>query len=324
MVGERADPVPERGEVLVKVKACGICGTDVHIFHGNYQVKYPLIPGHELSGEVCAVGEGVTGISVGDRVAVDPNNACGQCSYCRQGRVNLCKNLNPIGVTRDGGFAEYCRVPAVQIYLLPDSVSFEQGALMEPLACALRGIQMAEIAPGDTVAVLGSGTMGGLLLQLARTSGGGKMFLSEPIPKRREIALSFGADLTVNPLEDDVHQALLSLDPDGADVVFEAAGLAVTAEQSLQLAKRGGKVIFFGVVSPTEKVEVSPYLINENELTIRGSFNNPLTNSRALELIASGRVSVEPYISHRFPIEQFEEAFSLFGKPEAFKILIVP
>lgn len=195
---------------------------------------------------------------------------------------------------------------------------------MEPLACALRGIQMAEIAPGDTVAVLGSGTMGGLLLQLARTSGGGKMFLSEPIPKRREIALSFGADLTVNPLEDDVHQALLSLDPDGADVVFEAAGLAVTAEQSLQLAKRGGKVIFFGVVSPTEKVEVSPYLINENELTIRGSFNNPLTNSRALELIASGRVSVEPYISHRFPIEQFEEAFSLFGKPEAFKILIVP
>lgn len=217
---------------------------------------------------VCAVGDGVTGIGVGERVAVDPNNACGQCSYCRRGRVNLCKNLDPIGVTRDGGFAEYCRVPAAQVYPLPDSVSFEEGALMEPLACAVRGIQMAEIEPGDTVAVLGGGPMGGLLIQLARIRGAGKIFLSEPIPKRRDIALSLGADMAVNPLQDDVRRALLSLDPEGADVVFEAAGLAATAEQSLHLAKRGGKVIFFGVVPPAEKVEVSPYLINENELTI--------------------------------------------------------
>ena len=310
--------------MLVEVKACGICGTDVHIFHGNYPVKYPLIPGHEFSGVVCAVGDGVTGIGVGERVAVDPNNACGQCSYCRRGRVNLCKNLDPVGVTRDGGFAEYCRVPAARVYPLPDSVSFEEGALMEPLACAVRGIQMAEIEPGDTVAVLGGGPMGGLLIQLARIRGAGKIFLSEPIPKRRDIALSLGADMAVNPLQDDVRRALLSLDPDGADVVFEAAGLAATAEQSLHLAKRGGKVIFFGVVPPAEKVEVSPYLINENELTIRGSFNNPLTNSRALELIASGRVNVKPYISHRFPIERFEEAFFLFRKSEVFKILIVP
>jgi len=310
-------------ELLVAVRACGICGTDVHLLHGKYMGKYPLIPGHEFAGEVIQAGPGAAGFQVGDRIAADPNNQCGRCSYCRKGKVHLCKNLDPLGVTRPGGFAGFCAVPAVQAFKLPPELSWEQGALMEPLACAVRGIEMARIVPGDTVAVLGCGTMGNLLTQLSRLNGASKIIVSEPLQAKRDLALQCGATRAVDPNAEDVKEALLAEDEDGADVVFEAAGLPQTAELAPYLAKRGGTVVFFGVVEPEHFIKLNPYMVNENELTICGSYNNPLTNTRALDILASGRLKTDAIVSHRFKLSHFEEAFNHFGAPDAFKIMIV-
>ena len=324
VVGQYEEPKIKSDELLVRIKACGICGTDIHLLNGKYSGKYPLIPGHEFAGEVIEVGSDVKDFAVGDRIAGDPNNQCGKCTYCRKGKIHLCKNLDPLGVTKPGGFAELCAVPAVQAFKLPENLSWQQGALMEPAACAVRGIEVSGIFPGDTVAVLGCGTMGNLITQLSALAGAAKVVVSEPIEAKRELALQCGATNVIDPTKEDVKKALLEIDPDGADVVFEVAGLKQTAQLSLDLAKRGGTVVFFGVVEPEETVQVHPYNINEYELTIVGSFNNPLTNSRALDIIASGRIKTEPLVSHTFTLDEFEKGFAHFGAIDAFKIMIMP
>lgn len=324
VVGNHDDPVLQPDELLVQVKACGICGTDIHLLNGKYSGRYPLVPGHEFAGQVIEVGSAVTGFAVGDRIAADPNNQCGQCTYCRKGKIHLCKNLDPLGVTKPGGFAELCAVPAVQAFKMPPGLSWEQGALMEPAACAVRGIEVSGVFPGDTVMVLGCGTMGNLLTQLSALAGAAKVVVGEPLEAKRALALQCGATHVIDPTKEDETQALTAIDPDGADVVFEVAGLPQTAQLAVTLAKRGGTVVFFGVVEPEETVQIHPYHINEFELTIVGSFNNPLTNSRALDIIASGKIKTEPLVSHKFPLTEFENGFGHFGAPDAFKIMIIP
>lgn len=324
VVEERSVPQIGENDVLIKVHACGICGTDVHILHGEHIVKFPVIPGHEFSGEVVEIGSKVTNICIGDKVAIDPNIVDKTCYFCRRGEINLCEKLTAVGVNFDGGFAEFCRVPAEQAYRVPDGISLDEAAMAEPLACCIHGIDRANIALGDNVVVLGAGSIGLILIQLARIAGARLIITSEPDERKRHLAANFGADVQLDPLEQDVAAEVAELTGVGADVVIESAGRLETAELAVKLARRGGTVLQFGMVSPDRLAKISPYDVYDKELTIRGSFVNPFTQARAIELLASKQIDVMPLITHRFTLDDSAEAFQTAQGKEAAKILIIP
>jgi len=319
-------PVPKigPGDLLLKVAACGVCGTDIHIFHGEHFVQFPVVPGHEYSGEVVEAGAEVSHIKVGDRVTVDPNITCGVCHFCRRGHIHLCENLTALGVNMDGGFAEYPLVPAKQAYKLPGELPLEQAALVEPLACCVHGIDLAEVSVGDDVLIIGAGPIGLIMMQLARLAGARRVLVSEPYESRRNLASRLGADVVIDPANQDVREEVLKETEVGADVVIECVGSPKTSEQAPSLAKRGGMILLFGVTSPDLEARIKPYDIFLRELTIRGSFINPFTHARAVGLLAAGKVQVEALISHRLRLDDFGKALSLAGTPEAAKILIEP
>ena len=303
VIEERDVPSPKPGEVLVRVEACGVCGTDFHIFKGEAPARPPVVLGHEYCGEVVALGEGVAGLQLGDRVAVDPNIACGRCYHCRLGKVHLCGSMEALGVTLDGGFAGYSIAPVTQCHALPSHMSAVQGAFVEPVACCVHGIDLAGIKPGNTVVVLGGGTIGLILLQLARGSGAATLIVSEPVQKKRELALELGATLAVDPLSADLEEQVRAVAPAGADVVIEAVGRPDTVEAAVRIAARGGCILLFGVAPEDAKVPVSPFAIYKKELRIQGSYVNPFTFSRAISLLASGAVKVEPLVERVMPLE---------------------
>jgi len=323
-IEDRPDPRAGDEEIVVRVAACGLCGTDQHIYHGGLaQVRYPLVPGHELAGEVMEVGRRVDWLRTGDRVAVDPNIVCGRCFWCLRGEVHLCENLQAVGVTRDGGFAEYCVAPARQAVMLPAGLSLEQGALAEPLACCVHGMDRLDVQPGERGAILGGGFIGMLLLQLAKAAGAGTVLVSEPAATRRATAARLGADIVVEP-KDIAEAVLAATDGIGADAVIESAGRPQTAAQSLELARRGGRVLFFGVVSPEALIEVSPYTVYQRELSIMGSYVNPFTHARAVRLLADGKVVTEALVSHRYPVEGFADALEAATQPDSVKVVVKP
>ena len=186
---DKETPAPKEGEVLIRIHACGVCGTDHSLFVGGFPGSFPVIIGHEFAGEVVALGSGVNTLQVGDRVTVDPNRVCHKCDYCRMGKEHLCANRLSMGVEIDGADAEYCVMAESNVYRLPDHVTYEQAAFCEPLACAVHGMDLARLNHGDTVLILGAGGMGNLLTQLAALRGAVNIIVSEPIKKRREVAL---------------------------------------------------------------------------------------------------------------------------------------
>ncbi|MBI3945945.1 MAG: zinc-dependent alcohol dehydrogenase family protein [Armatimonadetes bacterium] len=317
--------VPEIGpaDVRVRVAACGVCGTDAHIFHGGFRAQYPVVPGHEFAGEVAAAGADVAHVRPGDRVAVDPNIHCGVCPYCRRGRIHLCENLTALGVNIPGGFQEFCRVPAQQAYRLPETLSFAEAAFAEPLACCVHGMDRARIQAGDTVVVLGAGTIGLLMLQLARLEGARRVVVSEPAEAKADLARRLGADVVVNPLRTDLHALVRDQTGIGADVVIECVGSPRTVAQALALPRRGGRVLLFGVNPKDAEVPIRPYDIFLNELAVIGSYINPYTHARAIALIADGRVRVRELVTHRFALADFPAALALAAGPgAAVKVLV--
>ncbi|NMB45799.1 MAG: zinc-dependent alcohol dehydrogenase family protein [Firmicutes bacterium] len=307
-------PKPGPGEVLIKVKAAGICGTDAHILKGESASTPPVILGHEYAGEVVELGEGVTGLHQGDRISVDPNMFCHTCYYCHSGKEHLCLNLTALGVDIDGGFAEYAVVPEVQAHLLPPSVDFTAGAFIEPVACCIRGLQQAHIQPGDEVAILGGGPIGLILLQLA-VAAGGRVTVSEPVQSKWSLAKALGAGRTVLPEE---------LPDDAFDIVIEAAGIKATVEQSVQVARRGASIVWFGVSPQGLQAAIEPHEVFRKELHISGSFINPHTHARAVKLVGTGAVRVEPLVSHRFPLTEIDEALRVHASGHANKVMIIP
>ena len=212
-VEERDVPEIGRNDVLVRVHACGICGTDVHIFCGDEgaaPTPENTVLGHEFAGEVVKVGTDVKSAALGDKVCVDPNKLCGSCEFCRRGIGHFCTDITGIGTTVDGGFAEYCAVPASQVYKVADSLSFEQAAMTEPVSCCLHGIELCNIKCGDTVMVIGCGMIGLIMLQLARLSGAANIIAIEPIKEKREQALKLGADTALDPKADNIPEILTS------------------------------------------------------------------------------------------------------------------
>lgn len=305
-IQEHDVPVPAVHQVQVKVHACGICGTDIHIFEGDEgAAKSPAgtILGHEFAGEVTAIGSGVTDYKVGDRVCIDPNELCGNCDYCRGGIGHYCTSMNGYGTTVHGGFAEYCVVPTSQVYRIPDHVSYEQAAMAEPVACCLHGIDMCEIRPGDTVAVFGTGMIGLIMLQLAKLSGAATLIAIEPIRSKRELAVKLGADIAIDPFAENVAETLKAKGVTRVNCAIECVGRTETILQAIEIAGPKAVVMMFGLTKPDDEIPVKPFDIFKREIVLKASYINPYTQKRAVDLIASGKIDVSCMIYDRISLE---------------------
>ncbi len=324
-VADLPTPHAGPGELVLRNQVCGVCGTDVHIYHGepgSADVNPPVVLGHEYSGEVVEVGEGVTGFAVGDHVTVDPNIYCGHCAYCQNGKKQLCPSMEAIGVTRDGGFAQYSRIPASQAFKLEPTVPWEAAAMAEPLACCLHGIDLAGIQVGDKVCVVGGGAIGLLMVQLAKLSGASQIVLSEPNEKRRQVGLQLGANAAIDPTRPDAQEAFAQVLGGGANVVIECVGNVPAVKSAFQFAGKGATVLLFSVPKVDATFDLPLFDVYKKELTIKGSFVNPDTHARAVALINSGKVDFDPIITHRFTLDQLPEAIAMQMSDASIKVVV--
>lgn len=302
---EIAQPEIKSDEVKIHTAFAGICGTDHALYAGlpgSAPAVPPIVLGHENSGVVVEVGSEVTNVKVGDRVAVDPNIYCGQCKYCRTGRPELCEHLSAIGVTRDGGFEDYFTAPASVVYPIPDNVSLKAAALVEPISCAVHGIQLLKVSPYQKALVIGDGFMGQLFVQILQAYGIHEVDLAGIVDEKLAMAKDkFGAKRTFNTMAGD------KIPDSEYDVVIEAVGSPKTQEAAIEAAARGGQVLMFGVGGPDDTFEMNTYEVFQKQLTIQGSFINPNAFEDSLALLASGKVDVEPLISHELDYATVED-----------------
>lgn len=315
-VEESPMPQVEAEDVLIQVKACGICGTDVHIYEGDKgaaEVTPPTILGHEFSGVVAEVGAAVTNVKVGDRVCIDPNCYCGKCDFCRNGIAHYCTDMIGYGTTVNGGFAEYCSVNQRQVYKLGDHTTFEQGAMTEPVACCLHGMDMCNIHPGSSVVIIGGGMIGLLMLQLARLAGAARTALLEPVASKREVAKKLGADVCIDPIHEDVKAALAAAGMTWVNTVIECVGRTSTIEQAIDIVGNKGTVMMFGLTKPDDTISLKPFEVFKKEIELKASYINPYTQKRALELIDSGRLDVSSMV---YAVESLDNLADILAKPE--------
>ena len=290
-IAEVEKPKPGLKECLVKVLACGICGTDRHIYHGEYPSAKPVILGHEFGGVIEEVGSN-SKFKVGQVVSVDPNIVCGTCPDCVAERTAFCPDLTALGVNINGGLAEYVLTPDSQIYPVKADLNPLHLAFIEPLACSIRGLDLANLKGGEKVAVLGGGVIGLLVVQLAKLAGASEIVLITRQKFRRDVALKIGATRVIDPNGEDVNTVVTNM-----DIVFECAGAVETFKQAQNISRRGGSVIVLGLTASDVTLEVNPFNIVVNELRIQGSFLNPLTQARAAELVESGKLNLDILIS---------------------------
>ncbi len=314
---ERDIPTPGVNEVLIEVKASGICGTDLHIHKGEYLGSYPVIPGHEFAGVVTGVGSGITRFKIGDHVAVEPNIACDNCSHCLNNRQNFCENWQAVGVTLPGGMEQFVCAPEKAVFSIGD-LPFEQGAFVEPLSCVIHGIERARIKLADKVAILGAGPIGDLLLQMVRLQGASSVTMLETNPGRIELARALGADQVVSRMED--------LPQNTFDVVIDATGSIPVMNRTIDFARSGGTVLLFGVPPSGKMLELDAFKIFQKGLILLSSFTSVRNSLQAVRLLQSGEVKVEPLISHRLPLEDLLVGLELMDKrdPAVKKVMILP
>lgn len=326
-------PVLESGEVLVRVGACGICGTDLKIVAGVYKGSWPpalpFIQGHEWAGTVAALGEGVTGLQVGDRVAAENHKGCGTCANCRRGRYNLCevarskgKAYKLYGHSAQGAFADYAARPAGLLHKLPDAVSFEEGTIVNQGALGLHAIRRCRIEPGDTVAVIGPGLVGLITVQLAKAVGATRVIIVGRGP-RLELAKELGADDEVDISKTNTVEGIRALTNGmGADCAFECAGAPEAVVASVNCVKRGGRVALVGLTGNKE-VAFNTDRIALDEVDVFGVRSSPNAYPELINLIAAGKVNVKKLVSRVYPLEQISDAFDAFRKREGGAIRMV-
>ncbi|WP_158881195.1 zinc-dependent alcohol dehydrogenase family protein [Amycolatopsis anabasis] len=312
------DPAPGPGQVVVEVSACGICGTDLHIVDGEFApTPYPIVPGHEFAGAVAALGPGVTGLAEGDLVAVDPSLFCGACHFCKIGRGNLCERWGAIGVTTDGACARYALAPAANCYPLPAGVDVAQAALIEPLSCAVRGFDLLPRRLGEHYLIYGAGTMGLLMLQLARHAGAGSASVVDLNADRLATAKKLGADAVATGADD--------LDrPQGWEVVIDCTEVVAAIEDALTRVRRGGTYQQFGVAPAEATASFSPFRVYHDEITIVGSMAVLHSYGRAVELMGRGVVDADTMISHAFGLDRYPDALDMFRASSGRKLQVQP
>lgn len=315
---DRPEPGPE--EVLIEVRRAGVCGTDVHIWHGGYELAgFPLVPGHEFAGVVASVGERVTRYAPGDRVTADPNIPCLTCRECQRNMFNQCHDLSVVGVTRDGAFAQYVVVPERVVYAIGE-LSFAAGALVEPLACVVWGLKRIELHPGDRAIVFGAGPMGCLLMQALKASGAAAVTIVDREPSRLELAAQLGATHAFHADEVTVERTRRNA-PDGYELVVDATGVPGVIEASTAYARPGGTIWIFGVAPEAAVARVRPYELFRRDLRLVGSFALNKTFQEALSMIRGGAVQVEPLVSHVVSLEAFAEGLRLAEEdPDRMKV----
>src|SRR5690606_10753282 len=311
------DPAPGSREVVVRVAGCGICGTDLHIMDGEFAPRYPIVPGHELAGEVVAVGPAVTEVRPGDQVAVDPNSHCGECYYCRRGSGNFCENGSAIGVTTAGAAAEYVVAPVRNCVVLPEGLDTAQAALIEPLACAVRGFDVLPRRLADHYLIYGAGTMGLMMTELAKRCGAASVSVVDTNPGRLETVLQAGGAATATSADE------LTRDR-GWDVVIDCTGAQAAIQDGLGRVGKGGTFLQFGVASYDTRATIEPFRVYHQEITVTGSMAIRHSFERAAEPFIAGVLPPDPIISHRFPLSRYAEALAQFRAGVGRKLLITP
>ena len=321
-------PAAGVGEVVVRSHVAGVCRTDLEILHGGLTdprwVRFPLVPGHEWSGTVVELGEGVGGVTVGDRVVCEGMIPCTHCPRCKEGETQLCLNYDQIGFTRAGGYGEYVSVPRHVVHRLPDAVSFAAGVLVEPAACVLRGLERAGPQPGETVGVIGIGTLGSLALTLARLFAPGVLVGYGARREELEFASTLGADAVVHVTEEDAGEATKSAVGDGLDIVVETAGAVDAVELATRLVRPGGRVVLLGIAGEGKVLELPADRIMFGDMRVIGSCSySTAAWSHVVRLLDRGLVDLEPIVTHRFPADRFEDAFALMDKREGLVAKVV-
>ncbi len=294
-------PKPETNEVLIKVGMAGVCGTDFHIVKGKSPSKPPVVLGHEFCGEIVDISKNVNSFRLGDKVAVNPNLHCGYCEYCKIGKINLCENLVALGVTQNGGFAEYSIVPISQAYLLPNDINYEEAAFAEPLSCCIHGLDQADIDLNDRVAIVGAGPIGLLMLQLVKLKGAKEIIVIEPVPEKRRIAQQLGSSIVIDPKDEHFQMNYIELCNGGADIVIECAGNIQAVEIAFKVARKGGRIIVFGLADSLSVYGIYLQSFFHKELTLKSSLLNPFTFQTAVDLLVSDKINVD-----RFSIEKIK------------------
>ncbi len=334
-VEEVEQPAIGPNEALLRVRAATICGTDLRIYaSGHFKIPpgTKRILGHEVAGEVAAVGSEVQTLKPGQRIAIAPNVGCGACWQCLQGHNHLCPDYQAFGVSLDGAFAQYMRIPAAfiqrgNITPIPESLSYGEAALNEPFSCCYNGSRACRIEPGDVVLIVGAGPIGIMHLFLARLSGARLVILSEMIEERLAQAVEFGADLGLNPARDDVVEAVREASEGrGADAVIVAAPSPAAQEQALELVAIQGRINFFGgLPKGKEFIRFNSNRVHYKEITVTGTTGSSSAQfRRTMEILASGQVNLAPLISARVPLSQIKEAFELAASKKVLKVVVEP
>jgi NADPH2:quinone reductase len=322
------DPTPRSDELLIRVEACGICGTDLHIIDGESPLaRYPIIPGHEFAGEVVALGcdivqsngNGGMDITIGSRVAVDPNLYCGYCDFCRTGHENLCLHYAALGVTTNGALAQYVAVPLAAAYILPNTMSLREASLIEPVSCAVHAMHSLNARSGDTFLIVGAGTMGLLLLQLALRGGASRVVMVDVNAQRLMCAEQLGATRTYNDIQQALADELL-----GFNCVIDATGVPAVIEKAFMAVKRGGKFMVFGVASHDARISLSPFRIYNDEITIVGSMAVLFSFQAALDLISGGMINTQAMLTTALPLQDFPSALDMVRQGKGIKTQVLP
>ncbi|MFP4345318.1 MAG: zinc-dependent alcohol dehydrogenase [Anaerolineales bacterium] len=305
-------PEPEADEVLVAVRRIGVCGSDIHVYHGEHPyTSYPVVQGHEVSGEIVEVGDKVEGLQVGDRVTWMPQIVCGECYPCTHGMYHICENLKVMGFQAPGAAQEYFAVQGSKVLAVPEGVSFDAAALIEPIAVAVHALRRSgEALAGKQVLVLGAGTIGNLVAQVARASGAASVMVTDISDYKVEQARACGIDVAVNTAREDLGEALREhFGPSRADLILECVGVQETITRAVEEARKGTTIVVVGVFG--ERPEVDLGLVQDRELSLVGTLMYQRRDyERAIELVAAGALVLEPLVTHRFPLVSYAKAYA--------------
>ncbi len=322
-IAEAPVPLVKDNCVLIRVKAAGICGTDIHIFRGDYFSSYPIIPGHEFSGIVERVGSRVTRFKPGERVTADPNNFCENCFFCNQNLQNHCENFEATGVTYDGAFAEYVAVPENSVFDIGD-IPFEKAAFAEPLACVVYGQQRINIEIGSDVLIFGAGPIGLLHLQLAKHNGASTVTIVDLNNDRLKLAKKTGADNVVLA-DKNMERKLFSINKRGFQAVIDATGVKEVIENGVKYIRNDGWFLIFGVSGMEDKIRLKPYEVFKRDIKIAGSFALRKTFQNAVNLLKNNVIDVEPLIGEKISLDEVPDSLRRMSSGKtAMKVLVIP
>jgi D-arabinitol dehydrogenase (NADP+) len=321
-------PDPEAGpdDVIVRIQACGLCGTDLHIHEGDFAPRWPLIPGHEFTGEILSVGSNIKDLKVGQRMVGNSNESCGKCFYCLRGEPLLCLNLAAYGVTMNGGFAEYLRIKADRVFPI-HNLSPREAVMVEPTSCAIHGMEVLAAKPGSDVLLFGAGPTGQVLAQLIKLNGAGKLVVAAPAGQKLDLIKKLAADevVVIDRKDPEKHRRQLNeLNPTGFDYIIEATGAPAICEDALRYIRRGGTLLVYGVYPERASVRFNPFDVFRQEITIKGSFAQLNSFGRALNYLESGKIKVSEIVTDEFELKDWGTVLDRAWAHKGIKTSVVP